>query len=128
MTTQYTPYETRPPLPDPEPKRSSATKPLMIVLAVIGGIALVVAIATTIFSSAMGLSRGSATLTADATGVTALDVDANAAQFILEFAEVNEATLRSLRCDVRIVGNSPRSDTTLRGRCPQSLVALGLVR
>lgn len=95
MTTQYTPYETQPPLPDPEPKRSSATKPLMIVLAAIGGIALVVAIATTVFSSAMGLSRGAATLTADTTGVTALDVDANAAQFTLEFAEVNEATLET---------------------------------
>lgn len=117
MTTQYTPYETQPPLPDPEPKRSSATKPLMIVLAVIGGIALLVAIATTIFSSAMGLSRGSATLTADATGVTALDVDANAAQFTLEFAEVNEATLEASGVSAdrwELI----RSDTTLEVDAP----------
>ena len=117
MTTQYTPYETQPPLPDPEPKRSSATKPLMIVLAVIGGIALVIAIATTIFSSALGLSRGSATLTADASGVTALDVDANAAQFTLEFAEVNEAILEASGVSAER-WELTRSDTTLEVDAP----------
>ncbi|GAA4476516.1 hypothetical protein GCM10023190_14170 [Enteractinococcus fodinae] len=95
MTTQYTPYETQPPLPDPAPRRSNATKPLMILLAVIGGITLVVMLTTTIFSSVLGLSRGSATLAADTAGVTALDVNASAGQFTLEFAEVNEATLET---------------------------------
>lgn len=95
MTTQYTPYETQPPLPDPEPRRANATKPLMILLAVIGGITLVVMLTTTIFSSMLGLSRGSATLTADTAGITALDVNASAGEFTLEFAEVNEATLET---------------------------------
>lgn len=93
MSTQYTPYETKPPQPDLDPTRSSAAKPLMILLAIIGGIVLLFVIATTIFTSATGLSRGTATLTADATGVQTLEVDASAAQFTLEFAAVDEATL-----------------------------------
>lgn len=94
MTTQYTPYETQP-VPDPEPHRSNATKPLMILLAVIGGIILAVILITTALSSLMGLSRGSATLTADTAGVTALDVEADAARFDLEFGAVSEATLQT---------------------------------
>lgn len=94
MSTQYTPYETQP-VPDPEPKRSNATKPLMILLAVIGGITLVIVLATTVFSSAIGLSSGSATQSANATGATELEVDADAARFDLEFANVNEATLEA---------------------------------
>ena len=94
MSTQYTPYETQP-VPDPEPRRSNATKPLMILLAVIGGVTLVVVLATTVFSSAIGLSSGSATQSANATGATELEVDADAARFDLEFAAVNEATLEA---------------------------------
>jgi len=95
MTTQYTPYETQPPAPDPEPKRSSATKPLMIILAVIGGITLLVMLATTIFSATFGFSRGSAALAANTDGVTALDVRAAGSRFDVEFADVNEATLET---------------------------------
>src|SRR5699024_11197559 len=95
MTTQYTPYETQPPLPDPEPRRSSATKPLMILLAVIGGITLVVILTTSALSSLVGLSGGSASLTADTTNVTDLEVRAAGASFDVVFAEVEEATLET---------------------------------
>src|SRR5699024_5052372 len=92
MTTQYTPYETQPPLPDPEPRRSSATKPLMILLAVIGGITLVVILTTSAMSSLVGLSGGSATRTADTTNVTDLEFLSAGASFYLDFADVHEAT------------------------------------
>lgn len=95
MTTQYTPYETQPPLPDPEPRRSSATKPLMILLAVLGGISLVVILTTSALSSLVGLSGGSTSLTADTANVTALDVSAAGARFDVEFADVDEATLET---------------------------------
>ncbi len=95
MTTQYTPYETQPPLPDPEPRRSSATKPLMILLAVIGGITLVVILTTSAMSSLVGLSGGSATRTANTTNVTDLDVRAVGASFDVVFADVDEATLET---------------------------------
>lgn len=82
-------------IPSPEPQRSAATKPLMIVLAVIGGVTLLGILLTTVFSSVIGLSRGSATMTTDMTGVTGVSVDSSAAQFTLEFGAVPEATLET---------------------------------
>jgi len=82
-------------MPSPEPQRSSATKPLMIVFAVIGGATLLAILLTTVFSSVIGLSRGSATMTADMTGVTGVSVDSSAAEFTLEFGAVPEATLET---------------------------------
>ena len=82
-------------LPPPEPKRPSATKPIMVLLAVIGGLTLLVVMLTTIFSSAIGLNRGAATTTADATGATSLTVDAGASRFDVEFSDVDEATLET---------------------------------
>lgn len=82
-------------MPNPEPKRSSATKPIMILLAVIGGLTLLGVLLTTLFSAAVGLNRGSETMTADTTGVTGVNVDADASQFNLEFGAVSEATLET---------------------------------
>lgn len=81
--------------PTPGPQRSSATKPLMILFAIIGGVTLLAILLTTVFASVTSLSRGSATLTADTSGVTSLDVDANASRFDLEFDDVTEATLET---------------------------------
>lgn len=81
--------------PTPRPQRSSATKPLMILFAIIGGVTLLAILLTTVFASVIGLSRGSATLTADTSGVTSLDVDASASRFDLEFDDVTEATLET---------------------------------
>ena len=96
MSTNITSNETdtRAPAP-PEPKRPSATRPIMVLVAVIGGLTLLVIMLTTIFSSAIGLNRGAATTTADATGVTSLTVDAGASRFDVEFSDVDEATLET---------------------------------
>lgn len=91
----YTPYpQPEPPAPpNPEPKRSAATKPLMIIIAVIGAITLVVLLVATLFSSLVGLSRGSANQTANTTGVTKLDLNSNAARVNIAFDDVDQATL-----------------------------------
>ena len=60
----YTPYpQPEPPAPpSPEPRRSGATKPIMIIIAVVGAIALVGILVTTLFTSIIGLSsQGSST-------------------------------------------------------------------
>lgn len=93
MSTQTTPPPHTPTPPPPEPKRSSATKPIMIIIAIIGAITLAVVLVTTLFGSISGLSRGSASQTADATGVTELKLNANAANVNIAFADVDEATL-----------------------------------
>lgn len=83
------------PTPDPQPPRSPAAKPIMVLIAVLGGLILLVVAVTTGFSSAVNFTRGTSTMTADTTGITDLDVDASASQFNLEFADVNEATLQT---------------------------------
>jgi hypothetical protein len=67
----------------------------MIILAVIGGITLLGMLATTIFSATFGFSRGSAALSENTDGVTALDVRAAGSRFDVEFADVDEATLET---------------------------------
>jgi hypothetical protein len=67
----------------------------MILLAVIGGITLVVILTTSAMSSLVGLSGGLATRTANTTNVTDLDVRAVGASFDVVFADVDEATLET---------------------------------
>lgn len=88
-----TPSDTSP-MHNPEPQRSSATRPIMILLAVIGGVTLLAFIVTSGISSALGLNRGAETMTAGTSGVTGVNVDANASRFNLEFGDVSEATLQ----------------------------------
>lgn len=95
MSTHTTTQLSDTPMHNPGPNRSSATKPMMVLIAVIGGIVLLAVIATTVFSSAVGLNRGSATTTADTTGISTVNIDANATTFNLEFADVSEATLET---------------------------------
>ena len=90
--TSHTPT----PTPDPPPPpRSPATKPIMVLIAVLGGLILLVVAVTNGFSSAINFTRGTSTMTADTTGITNLRVDANASRFNLEFADVGEATLQT---------------------------------
>ena len=89
--TSHTPT----PTPDPQPPRSPATKPIMVLIAVLGGLILLVVAVTNGFSSAINFTRGTSTMTADTTGVTDLQVDANASRFTLEFTDVSEATLQT---------------------------------
>ena len=90
----HTPYPEPPAPPSPEPRRSGATKPIMIILAVVGGIALVGILVTTLLSSIVGQSsQGSASQTANATGVTQLDLNSNAGNVNIVFDDVDQATL-----------------------------------
>ena len=93
MTT-HTPYPEPPAPPSPEPRRSGATKPIMIIIAVVGAIALVGILVTTLLGSIVGLSsQGSASQTADTTGVTQLDLNSNAGRVDILFDDVDQATL-----------------------------------
>ena len=92
----YTPYpQPEPPAPpNPEPRRSGATKPIMIIIAVIGALALIGVVVTTLLGSIVGLtSRGSASQTANTTGVTQLDLNSNAGDVKIIFDDVDQATL-----------------------------------
>ncbi|WP_344725115.1 hypothetical protein, partial [Agrococcus terreus] len=92
----HTPYpQPEPPAPpNPEPRRSSATKPIMITLAIVGALALVGVLVTTLLSSIIGLSsQGSASQTADTTGVTQLELNSNAGNVNILFDDVDQATL-----------------------------------
>src|SRR5699024_5385403 len=51
--------------------------------------------ATAVFSSTINFNRGVANLTADTTGVTGVNIEANASEFNLAFGDVTEATLRT---------------------------------
>ncbi|HIY85945.1 MAG TPA: DUF2807 domain-containing protein [Candidatus Yaniella excrementavium] len=83
------------PMHNPEPPRSGATKPIMLIIAIIGGFILLAVAATAVFSSATSFNRGSANLTADTTGITGVNLEANASEFNLEFSNVSQATLRT---------------------------------
>lgn len=87
--------DTATPTTQPQPPRSPATKPIMVLIAVLGGLILVIVAVTNGFSSAINFTRGTSTMTADATDITDVHVDANASRFNLEFADVNEATLQT---------------------------------
>ncbi|MDN6499967.1 MAG: DUF4097 domain-containing protein [Yaniella sp.] len=83
------------PMHTPQPPRSAATRPIMILIAIIGGLTLLVVAATAVFSSTINFNRGVANLTADTTGVTGVNIEANASEFNLAFGDVTEATLRT---------------------------------
>src|SRR5699024_3182649 len=83
------------PMHTPQPPRSPATKPIMILIAIIGGPTTLVVAATAVFSSTINFNRGVANLTADTTGVTGVNIEANASEFKLAFGDVTEATLRT---------------------------------
>jgi len=67
----------------------------MILLAVVGGLTLPCVLLSALFSAAVGLNRGSETMTADTSGVTGVTVDSNTSPFNLEFGAVSEATLQT---------------------------------
>lgn len=92
----YTPYpQPEPPAPpSPEPRRSGATKPIMIIIAVVGGVTLVGILVTTLLASIIGLSsQGTASQSANTSGVTQLDLNSNAGMVNIMFDDVDQATL-----------------------------------
>ncbi|MFA5607000.1 MAG: hypothetical protein WDA07_07415 [Leucobacter sp.] len=90
--------------------RSRAVKPIMVTTAIVGGIALAAAGGSAAFGAAFDLDRGGiigglgaslVTHTADAAGVTRVDVVVSAADVTVAFGNVDEAELRL---------DGPRSD------------------
>ena len=61
--------------------------------ALIGGLVLVVALASATFAGIRIVGSGDSTDTLDAAGVTELDIDASAAEFTLTYGDVDEAVL-----------------------------------
>lgn len=78
--------------------KNPAAKPAAIMTAVAGGIVLLAAGTTAAIATAGTLTAGgdpSPVQSADATGITAIDVDSGATWLTVEFGDVQEATLTS---------------------------------
>lgn len=75
------------------PQRSTATAPLIILLTILGGAILTALILGTLFSTGLGLNRGTTETTADANGITSIEIEASATRFQVEFAPVDHAIL-----------------------------------
>ncbi|WP_243228421.1 DUF4097 domain-containing protein [Microbacterium sp. CIAB417] len=89
------------PRPDPAPvpgptsrPASGAGRPIGIVLAVVGGIALVGSGTTAAFAAGSQLSQHDSVITADADGITGLDLEIGASSVTVEFGDVDRAELR----------------------------------
>ncbi|WP_309067223.1 hypothetical protein [Microbacterium sp.] len=93
MNTTVTPPPPPAPTPATAPRSGGPGKPVAIILIVIGALILLGTIAGAIRSTVVAATRVTDTLTADVAGVSSLDVQADAAQFRIEFADVEEATL-----------------------------------
>ncbi|WP_203136232.1 hypothetical protein [Microbacterium sp. JZ31] len=96
MNTTVTPPPPAPassPAPATPPRSGGPGKPVAIILIVIGALLLLGTIAGAIRSTVAAATRVTDTLTAEVSGVSSLDVQADAAQFRIEFADVEEATL-----------------------------------
>lgn len=80
--------------PTPAPRTRSSQKPILVTTAIVGGIALLgigVTAAISAFWDRGALESSSATVAVD--GVTAVEVDANRGEFVLQFADVAAASL-----------------------------------
>ena len=83
-----------PPPAGPARSASGAGRPIGIVLAVIGGVALLGSGATAAFAAGNQLNQHSFSTTADATGIQSLDMEVGASDVTVEFGDVDEAELR----------------------------------
>ncbi|WP_456284212.1 hypothetical protein [Microbacterium sp. JZ101] len=88
-----------PPRPAPPTPPASGGKVVALVVAVIGGVALL----GTAIGSGVAAARGAfsvdETLTAAAAGVTSLDIDASGASFAIAYGDVDEAVLEVTNAD-----------------------------
>lgn len=89
-----TPFTPPPPAgsPQPAPPRSRATW-ITPVLGIIGGVVLVVALATATFAGIRVLNTDESTQSVDVAGVTDLDINASAAEFTIAYDDIDEAVL-----------------------------------
>lgn len=98
--------EQQPPAPAPgspdrgpaAPGRSSGTTAIMVVTAIVGGVALLgaggtAAVAATGSLMASSTGGSDSVLTEDASGITAIDLDVDAGDMRIEFGDVDEAEL-----------------------------------
>ncbi|MFB7249544.1 hypothetical protein [Microbacterium sp. NPDC056234] len=83
-----------PPPAGPARPASGAGRPIGIVLAVIGGVALLGSGATAAFAAGDQLTPSDSFATTDAAGIQALDMEVGASDVIVEFGDVDEAELR----------------------------------
>lgn len=88
-----------PPRPAPPTPPASGGKVVAIVVAVIGGVALLGTAIGAGVSAARGAFSTDETLTASADGVTSLDIDASAASFAIAYGDVDEAVLEVTNAD-----------------------------
>lgn len=105
----------------PRPKRASTARVVSVVIAAAGGLVLVTVGALAAVSAIdRGGSATSSTLTSGTTGITGVDVDISAADFTLEFDDVDEAVLEvtgphSDRWQLKREGNELQVDTARKG-------------
>lgn len=85
MSTNTVPHTPRGP--------GTRNKSLTIILSVLGGLVLLGLVLGTSWSSITSLNRTDSVQTADATGIDTLEVEANAGEFTLQFADITEARL-----------------------------------
>lgn len=83
-----------PPPAGPARSASGAGRPIGIVLAVIGGVALLGSGATVAFAAGGQLTRSDTFATAGVSGIQSLDMEVGASDVIVEFGDVDEAELR----------------------------------
>lgn len=85
---------TVPPPAGPTRPASGPGRPIGIVLAVIGGVALLGSGATAAFAAGGQLTRTDTSTTADVSGIQSLDMEVGASDVIVRFGDVDEAELR----------------------------------
>lgn len=106
-SASYTPPPAQPPVaPQPPTPRPGWIVPLV---AVVGGLALLVAIAGAAAGGIRSLGGGEHRLTASIAGINALDVDMSTGSFTLEYGRVSEAVLEvdgSSGWELRRAGNT----------------------
>lgn len=120
---------TAPPTAEATTQRSPASGPLGIIIAVLGGLVLLTVGTPVAVTALMHLDRGEIGASVQTTGVTHLELNADASRFTIEFAEVDQASLDSsgtvregwdlTRDDDRLVVHSPgRFNDWCLFRCP----------
>ncbi|MGM1018431.1 MAG: hypothetical protein ACQEW8_12935 [Actinomycetota bacterium] len=87
------PYATENPAATTAPPRNSARKPILIVTAVVGGLALLGVGGTGAFAAVSDLTRSDSASTLDVTGVKSLDLEVGASDVTVEFGDVDQAEL-----------------------------------
>lgn len=79
--------------PSPPKEPTNQSRPLNVILAVLGGLVLLTLIISATRGATANLSSNQFSKTANVQGITALDVEASAGTFTVQFADTSEAVL-----------------------------------